>query len=138
MIPRPTCGELADSVFQFARGGTSTTGIRGASTASDAGGGSGVGLCSANLECQQTSCMIGTCSVPACGELEGAKTTLSGTIYDPAGKEPLYYAAVYIPNKALDPITEGVSCETADVVLSKDDVSMVPYAVALGRNRLTT
>ena len=103
-------------------GVSSTTGSGGTSTATGTGG-SSTGLCSANLECQQTSCMIGACSVPACSELEGAKTTLSGTIYDPAGKIPLYNVAVYVPNQVLDPISEGVSCDKCDGTASGQPIA---------------
>jgi hypothetical protein len=40
-------------------------------------------------------------------------TRLTGTVYDPAGKLPLYNALVYIPNDPLPlpPIPDGITCE---------------------------
>ena len=61
--------------------------------------------------CTGLACMIPTCT-------GNAKTTLSGTIRDPAGRVPLYNVNVYVPNAALDPIPEGASCDRCSAQLS--------------------
>jgi hypothetical protein len=99
-------GAGGDSAILAGSGGAPASG-----GAPGVGAGPAPGACSSNLECRQTTCMIGSCSEPACGELEGPKTTLSGTIYDPAGKVPLYNVSVYVPNQPLAAVPEGLSCD---------------------------
>ena len=69
----------------------------------------GNGACQ-NLECQQVVCS------------GGAKTTLSGKVYEPAGTIPLYNVVVYVPNAPLDPIPEGASCDQCGAQISGDPV----------------
>jgi hypothetical protein len=73
----------------------------------DAGDATGSGPCE-NLGCQQSTCYGAGCTVtcPA-----GQRTTVSGTIYDPAGAVPLYNVTVYVPNAALADIDDGPSCD---------------------------
>jgi len=42
----------------------------------------------------------------------GGATTVSGTVYDPAGKNPLYNIAVFVPSTTPSAFTSGASCET--------------------------
>jgi hypothetical protein len=66
--------------------------------ATDGGGDGSVTPCE-NLECQ----------IVNCGTSNG--TSISGKVYDPAGKNPLYNVFVYVPNRPLDPIPDnGVVC----------------------------
>jgi hypothetical protein len=77
------------------------------------GGGKGRGGPCKNLQCQQISC-------PG-----GLETTVSGTVFDPAGKVPLYNVLVFVPNAPLQPIVTGASCDRCG------SVSGEPIATAL-------
>jgi hypothetical protein len=73
---------------------------------------SGVTAKCVNLECRRASC-------PA-----GRHTTLSGTVYDPAGQSPLYNAIVYVPNGPIKPFVPGVSCDHCGTLTSGDPISV--------------
>lgn len=64
------------------------------------------------------------CDVDACEG--GTKTSITGTIMDPAGLNPLYNVLVYVPNSKLETIPSGASCERCD-----SPVSGQPIATAL-------
>jgi hypothetical protein len=71
----------------------------------------GDGAACTGLQCQQVDCGGGT------------KTTVSGTVYDPAGTNPLYDIFVYVPNAALDPMKHGVGvCDQCGAVVSGSPV----------------
>jgi hypothetical protein len=53
----------------------------------------------------QTTCTNLQCNLDKCSG--GAETSISGTVYDPAGLNPLYNVLLYVPNTAVDPIPQG-------------------------------
>jgi hypothetical protein len=76
---------------------------------------------------------------PVCAD--GKKTTISGTVYDPAGRLPLYNAVVYVPhdNGELPAFRPGVACEKCTeavparaVALSGPDGKFLLEAVPAG------
>jgi hypothetical protein len=77
----------------------------------DAGGTFGTGAGGVSPACPSGGI---ECYVPA-----GCTTSLSGTVYDPAGRNPLYNVVVFVPNDpvgTLPPITPGThTCNTCDV-----------------------
>jgi hypothetical protein len=96
-------------------GGASLGGTTFIPTAGSGPGGSGgtapTGPCM-GLRCNLTTCTEGACTQPACGASDpGTRTTVSGTVYDPAGKVPLYNVIVYVPSAPPPPITTGATCD---------------------------
>jgi hypothetical protein len=61
-----------------------------------------------NLQCQQVGCA------------NGQHTTVSGTIYDPAGKNPLYNVVVYVPNAPTTAFTDHATCDTCAALYTGD------------------
>ena len=43
---------------------------------------------------------------------DGGSTTVTGTVYDPAGKNPLYNVVVYVPNTTPSALKAGASCDS--------------------------
>jgi hypothetical protein len=94
--------------------GTGASGGGSTHTSGTAGGGQGGGLFT--NDGGPVNCTGLACQVAQCGN--GAKTTVSGTVYDPKGDIPLYNVVVYVPNAPLDPLPEGASCDQCGATLS--------------------
>jgi hypothetical protein len=87
-------GRNGDDGGSGSNGGGIIVGI-GADSSSGGGGIGSAVPCPAGLQC----------SVPCSG---GATTSISGKVYDPAMKDPLYNVAVYVPATPLQPLPKGV------------------------------
>src|SRR4051812_41438785 len=61
--------------------------------------------------CEGLKCQLAACAA-------GTSTDVSGVVYDPAGKVPLYNVIVYVPNAPLEPFTSGVTCDKCGVIAS--------------------
>lgn len=57
---------------------------------------------------------------------DGARTTVKGVVYDPAGATPLYNVAVFVPTTPLEPFGESLSCDRCGA-----KVSGAPHTSAL-------
>jgi hypothetical protein len=68
------------------------------------------------------------CAIPKC--TNGGTTSISGTVFDPAGNTPLYNVAVYIPNAPLADIPDGVDT-TAQCTSCVAPLSGSPIVVGL-------
>jgi hypothetical protein len=118
-------GSAAGTSGKAGTTGTAGTGLAG--TTGAAGTGVVVGKPCEGLECQQQTCKVGDCKVPACAP--GQRTTVSGKIYDPAGKTALYNITVFVPNAQLDPINDGPSCDPCDPVTGTSLLSGKPLVI---------
>jgi hypothetical protein len=76
------------------------------------------------------SCVNLQCQVQNCGG--GLHTTVSGTVYDPAGRNPLYNVYVYVPNATVEPITTGAVCEQCQAPASGSPLPGAVQTDALG------
>jgi hypothetical protein len=66
-------------------------------------------------------CIGLACAKPKCNGTN--TTTLTGKVFAPNGKDPLYNVLVFVPNGDLKPFDEGVTCETCEKSVSGDPIA---------------
>ncbi len=74
------------------------------------GGGDDAGPACVGLQCQQMKCG------------GGGDTTVTGTVFAPNGKLPLYNVIVYVPNTKVADLTQGVTCDQCGAAASGNPV----------------
>jgi hypothetical protein len=113
-----SCSETQHGPADVDAGGLSVTeaGITIQPTTTQTGGTGDAGRICSGLQCQvDWSCPM------------GSSTTLTGTVYDPAGNNPLYNAYVYIPvdpSGNLPAFSSGASCDACAGIASLDAVAV--------------
>ena len=53
----------------------------------------------------------------------GCPTTISGTVYDPAGRNPLYGVAVYVPKTTPKALPSGATCDSCSDLYTGDPIA---------------
>ncbi len=118
----------AAALIAACSGGSNHSGFDDGTNGGDSGagdeGGNGLGLGGgknpeAGGGCQGIGCQVAVCQ-------NGVPTSLTGQVFDPAGKNPLYNISVYVPtdaNAALPALTQGSSCDKCGATLINPVVS---------------
>jgi len=107
-------------------GGTGTGGTAGGGVAGGRGGGSGGPAGGGGtLAGGSGGSAIGGSGGSAVGGSggNGCTTSVSGTVYDPAGTTPIYRAVVYAPGAALGAVPEGIACTACGTPLSGQPIA---------------
>ena len=81
------------------------------------------------------TCVGLECQVDSCGG--NVHTTVSGIVYDPAGRNPLYNVYVYVPNAPVQPITSGAVCTACQAPASGSPLPGAVQTDALGKFTVT-
>jgi hypothetical protein len=120
---RKTLGCILALGTAAASGCSGSSGSNGSEPNRDGGAGPGDALVSSDAGNVFTNVEGGGgCTNIACNRVQcptGQTTTVSGTVYDPAAKVPLYNVVVYVPNAPLDPLpSNGATCDQCGGTIS--------------------
>jgi hypothetical protein len=100
------CGSSGNGTTGGSSSGASSGTGSGGSSGSLIGGSSGGGSSGTGSSGGGIPCPTGLQCDVQCPN--GSTTTITGKVYDPAGKNPLYDVAVYVPAIPLEPLPKGV------------------------------
>jgi hypothetical protein len=104
-------GNSGSGVGSSGTGAGDSSGSAGGSLLTTTGGFGG-----STPECTGLQCQIHACS-------GGGSTTITGKIYDPAGKNPLYSVVAYVPNTKPAAFTPGASCYSCSDLYTGDPIA---------------
>jgi hypothetical protein len=114
-LTAPACGSSESGT------GPSTVGGADAGPGGAEGDGGAVILPTGGDSGTTTTCTGLQCDIHACQG--GGSTTISGTVYDPAGNNPLYNVVVYVPNATPSALTTGASCDSCGSLYTGDPIA---------------
>lgn len=95
------------------------------------------GDCPSSGTCTNNICPVVDCGAMCAAQVKCATgtTSITGTVYDPAGKVPLYDVIVYVPDAPLASIATGATCATCSASVSGKPITTA-LSDASGRFRL--
>src|SRR5580658_37570 len=69
------------------------------------------------------ACLVSSTAPGATRACASGTTNITGTVYDPAAKEPLYNVVVYVPSSTPQPITLGASCDSCSALYTGNPIA---------------